>query len=138
QPIVGCQLAVDFADGFEIRGRGGVGQAPLADLVLIAADAEGYRSLGRLVSRSFTEHDASTRPHVPFQWLADAPGGMIVLSGGLRGPLDQVIAAGQGERAAPRLERLKQAFGRNLYVELQRHERPEERRTEPELIDLAY
>src|SRR5215207_265670 len=49
QPIIGCELAVDFADGFEPNRRNR-GQGPhLADLVLLAGTADGYANLVRLV-----------------------------------------------------------------------------------------
>ena len=57
QPIVGCALAVDFGD-VEHNPR-----VPLAverqRIVLLAARAEGYRSLMRLNSRAFLESPSS-------------------------------------------------------------------------------
>ena len=104
QPIIGCQVAVDFADGFDPGRR--AGQATFADLVLLAADETGYWNLVRLVSRSFVETDGSERPHVRAEWLAEAAPGLIALTGAAAGPLDQVIRAGQPERAEERLARL--------------------------------
>jgi DNA polymerase-3 subunit alpha len=48
------------------------------------------------------------------------------------------IGAGQSHLAADRLDGLLKLFGNRLYVELQRHGTPAERRNEPVLIDLAY
>src|SRR5713226_9002381 len=47
QPIVGCALAVDFADHDGPR----TGVAAYPRIVLLAAREEGYRSLMRLTSR---------------------------------------------------------------------------------------
>src|SRR5580693_1696831 len=55
QPIVGCALAVDFAD--QEAGPRAPGGLPLARprIVLLAAREDGYRSLTRLNSRAFLE-----------------------------------------------------------------------------------
>ena len=135
QPIIGCALAVDFAD-HEAAPRTGVASA-LPRLVLIAAREEGYRNLMRLTSRAFLDVPPGSPPHLTIEALADCAGGLIVLTGGPTGPLDTAVAAGQGELAAARCARLLALFGDRLYVELQRHGRLE-RASEPVLIDLAY
>src|SRR2546421_2824395 len=55
QPIVGCALAIDFADQ-EISARNGNSLAPQhSRIVLLAARETGYRSLMRLNSRAFLD-----------------------------------------------------------------------------------
>ena len=125
QPIIGCALAIDFAD-HEGAPRTGVPSA-LPRLVLIAAREEGYRNLMRLTSRAFLDVPPGAPPHLRIEALADCAGGLIVLTGGPTGPLDTAVAAGQGELATARCARLLDVFGDRLYVELQRH-RSEERR----------
>ncbi len=138
QPIVGCQLAVDFVDGFESGRRARTGSPLLADIVLLAATAEGYANLVGLVSRSFIETEVGLRPHVLFGRLAECAGGLIALTGGVRGPVGQPLLGGQHEAAAERLLRLRDCFRDRLYVELQRHGMADEMAAEPGLIDLAY
>ncbi|MCX5493418.1 DNA polymerase III subunit alpha [Kaistia dalseonensis] len=138
QPIIGCQMAIDFDDGFEPSRRPLPGQKSLADLVMLAASEEGYWNLVRLVSRSFMETDSGDRPHISIADLEGAHQGLIVLSGGGNGPVDQAIRVGQGAFAEKRLERLAAMLDNRLYVELQRHKTPDELRTEPELVSLAY
>jgi DNA polymerase III subunit alpha len=135
QPILGCALAVDFAD-HEAAPRSGA-PLPLPRLVLIAARAEGYRNLMRLTSRAFLDAPPGAPPHLRIEALAELAGGLIALTGGPSGPIDAAVAAGQGELAAARCARLADVFGDRLYVELQRHGRAE-RRAEPVLIELAY
>ncbi|MBB5751323.1 DNA polymerase III subunit alpha [Prosthecomicrobium pneumaticum] len=138
QPIVGCQIAVDFDDGFEPSRRPVPGRKQLADLVLLAASEEGYWNLVRLVSHSFVATPPGEPAHVPFGLIETASAGLIALSGGQKGPLDVAILAGQSELAETRLGRLKALFGDRLYVELQRHGMPHEARSEAELVALAY
>lgn len=137
QPIIGCQLAVWFDDGFEPARKPQAGAKPLADVVALAADETGYWNLVRLVSRAFMETDAGERPHVSIADLEAAAAGLILLTGGPAGPADQALRAGQGAVAEARLVRLAAAFGDRLYVELQRHG-PDSERCEADLVALAY
>ena len=75
QPIIGCALAVDFAD-HETAPRSGVPLA-LPRLVLIAAREEGYRNLMRLTSRAFLDVPPASPPHLRLETLAQSAGGLI-------------------------------------------------------------
>ena len=136
QPIIGCALAVDFAD--HDAGRAGTVAAARPRLVLLATSEAGYRSLMRLNSRAFLETPSHEAPHVKLGWLADEATGLIALTGGPGGPLDSAIVAGQGGLAAARLAALLPLFGDRLYLELQRQGTAAQRITEPALTDLAY
>jgi len=136
QPIIGCALAVDFAD--QDAPSRGTGTARRPRLVLLAAREQGYRNLMRLSSHAFLAVPSGEAPHVALSVLADAAVGLIALTGGAAGPLDLAIAAGQADLAAARCARLHDIFGDRLYVELQRHGLAAERRAEPALVELAY
>jgi DNA polymerase-3 subunit alpha len=137
QPIVGCALAVDFAD--EARDPRANGRArPLPRIVLLAAREAGYRNLMRLCSRAFLETPPNEKPHLKAAWLDDDSDGLIALTGGPSGPLDTAIAAGQADLAATRCATLSRIYGDRLYVELQRHGTAAERAVEPALVGLAY
>src|SRR5580704_12556373 len=102
QPIIGCALAVDFADQ-DTGPRAGGGLPPTRPrIVLLAARAAGYSSLMRLNSRAFLETPPNEPPHIKLAWLKSEAQGLIALSGGPSGPLDAAIAAGQGNLAAAR------------------------------------
>ena len=137
QPIVGCALAIDFADT-DHGARNANAQPERARIVLLAARGEGYRSLMRLNSRAFLDSPANEPPRLKLEWLEGETAGIICLTGGPGGPLDTAIAAGQSHLAGSRLDALARLFGDRLYVELQRHGTANERKTEPVLIDLAY
>jgi len=136
QPIVGCALSVDFGDQEAPRHPGQAVKFPR--LVLLAAREDGYRHLMRLTSQAFLEVPADQPPHVKLAALWEGADDLIVLTGGPTGPLDQALAAGQAELAAARCGQLAALFGNRLYIELQRHGRPEEKQVEPGLLDLAY
>jgi DNA polymerase III subunit alpha len=138
QPIIGCALAVDFADQ-DAGPRASSGVPPTRPrIVLLAAREAGYRSLMRLNSRAFLETPPNEPPHIKLAWLEAEAQGLIALSGGPGGPLDAAIVAGQGSLAAARCAALLQIFGDRLYVELQRHGTAPERLAEPALVELAY
>src|SRR5580693_8590162 len=138
QPIIGCALALDFAD--QDAGPRASGALPLTRprIVLLAAREAGYRSLMRLNSRAFLETPSNEPPHIKLAWLEAEAQGLIALTGGPSGPLDAAIAAGQGSLAAARCAALLALFGDRLYVELQRHGTAAERMAESALVELAY
>jgi len=137
QPIVGCCLSIDFGDQERDPRHPGL-MRKLPRLVLLAAREEGYRSLMRLNSRAFLDTPSHEAPHLKLDWLQGESDGIIALTGGLPGGLDQAFVAGQKDLAFARAEKLVQLFGDRLYVELQRHGMPEERQCEPALVELAY
>src|SRR5882672_5133754 len=136
QPIIGCELAVDFGDQ-DSNARNALAAGP-ARIVLLAAREAGYRNLMRLNSRAFLETPVHQTPHLKFDWLLDNAEGLIALTGGPEGPIALAINADQAALAAVRCDRLAQLFGDRLYIELQRHGVEKERRAESALIDLAY
>jgi DNA polymerase-3 subunit alpha len=136
QPIIGCELAVDFADQ-DPSARNALAVGP-ARIVLLAARERGYRSLIRLNSRAFLETPTHQAPHIKFDWLEGEAEDLIALTGGPDGPISLAISAEHAMLAAARCERLGSLFGDRLYIELQRHGLDRERRTEAALIDLAY
>ncbi|MDP4822359.1 MAG: DNA polymerase III subunit alpha, partial [Aestuariivirgaceae bacterium] len=103
-----------------------------------AKDDLGYANLMKLSSRAYLDSPDNTEPHVPFAMLTELSAGLICLSGGPSGPVNEAIVAGQSGLARARMEKLFAAFGDRLYVELQRHGLEQETRAEPVLIDLAY
>ncbi|GGB60449.1 DNA-directed DNA polymerase [Roseibium aquae] len=135
QPIIGCQLAVLFADELESDRRG---ELPLSDLVLLAVSETGYENLMELSSRAFLDTEPGLRPHVTSRYLAEKAEGIICLTGGVTGPVGKALLAGRKPLARSRLEELAAAFAGRCYVEIQRHGMEAERRTEPAFLDLAY
>src|ERR1700687_3139930 len=136
QPIIGCELAVDFGDQ-DPNARNALAAGP-ARIVLLAARERGYRSLMRLNSRAFLETPIHQAPHIKFEWLQGDAEDLIALTGGPEGPISLAINADHAGLAAARCDRLASLFSDRLYIELQRHGIEKERRAEAALIDLAY
>ncbi|MFD1251979.1 DNA polymerase III subunit alpha [Devosia equisanguinis] len=139
QPLIGVELPFDFAAAEErVSERGHVAWTGKSSVVLMAQSEEGFANLSGLVSRAYLEgEDGLAR--VKLDWLSrEGLAGVICLSGGPEGAIDMAFAQGQDANAIRRLDRLAELFDDRLYIELQRHGRPQEAVVEPRLIDYAY
>ncbi len=135
QPIIGCQISVAFD---EEGGDDRRGDPALFDVVLLAMSERGYGNLMELTSRAFLDTPTGQLPHVPQAYLESHAEGIILLTGGARGPIGKALLTGNRTLAQARLSRLAKSFDGRCYVELQRHGMADERRTESGFIDLAY
>ncbi|WP_212112344.1 DNA polymerase III subunit alpha [Bartonella queenslandensis] len=138
QPIIGCQLTVDFCDENDhsrlVKGRNA---SDFCSIVLFAASETGYAHLVRLVSRAYLDKCDTDPPHIKVDWLSEHSEGIIALTGGKGGPINRSLSEEKKERAVECLIYLKKIFSDRLYVELQRHG-SYDRRVEADLIELAY
>jgi DNA polymerase III subunit alpha len=134
QPIVGCELALRRADG---EGRLAGRQAAPDPVLLLVRTEAGYLNLLKLVSHAFLETQSGEEPQITLAALEGHSDGLILLTGGPRGPVGRLLAEGQATAAEAMLLRLKSLFPGALYVELMRHGLPSEDRIEEPLIDLA-
>ena len=137
QPVIGTVLGVlPFNETGERRVN--QNRTDADRLVLLAQDEAGYRNLMSLSSTSFLEADDAGVPCVSYSDLEDHAEGLIALTGGPSGPIDKLLAAQQIPAADANLRTIAKIFPGRLYVELQRHGLPDERRVETHLVDLAY
>ncbi len=124
QPILGCQIRTDNDDH---------------QLVLIVKNEAGYKNLCRIISEAYTKGEGSGNiVHAPFDTLKKYSEGLIALSGGMKGLIAQSILHGQSDKAKSEAEKLKVVYGDRFYIELQRHNLPEEDKVEDAVIELAY
>ncbi|NDE90372.1 MAG: DNA polymerase III subunit alpha [Alphaproteobacteria bacterium] len=136
QPIMGCQLRVIDKT---IKGFDKISDA---SLLLFAQNETGYSNLTQLVSAAYLDTPEDIAPHITLSKLEKYSEGIIVLTGGVNGPVGQLLLTGQAASADELIQRLKKAFPTRLYVELQRHKEGEigekEERLEGHFLDLAY
>ena len=138
QPIVGCQVDVDFdppAPGEKARDA--------AAVVLLAQNETGYEHLMKLNSCLYVDKFGAL-PSVTLDELEQYSDGLICLTGGAEGPVGQLLQAGQSPKAQALMTRFHTAFQDRLYVELQRHPGEGgqctvgERATERGFVEMAY
>jgi len=137
QPIIGCEIALERNGGSD-GSRPERGLSEPDRIVLLVQNETGYRNLLELVSRSYLAGEAPSEPTITRSDLAQASEGLLCLTGGPRGPVGGLLGEGQAEAAEAVLTQLAGLFPNRLYVELMRHGTPEEARTEPGLVELAY
>jgi len=134
QPILGALLSVELGPASTAPGS----KKKPSHLPLLVQNEKGYQNLIKLLSDAYLKVEAGDWPHITGDNLAAHAEGLIALTGGPGGPINAALLDGQTELAASLRDRLSVLFGNRLYVELQRHDLPEERATEPGLLDLAY
>ncbi len=128
QPIIGCQVS--------LGGRVDRGVPVTEPVVLLAQDAAGLANLQHLSSIGFLESDPAD-PCITLDTLCAHAEGLMLLTGGTRGPLARLLGDGQQQEARRLLATLAQAFPGRVAVEIQRHGLPIERAIEPGMIGLA-
>jgi len=133
QHIVGTLLSLELAP----QAPGTRPRKP-PQLPLLAQDETGYLNLCKLLSADYLEVGPGDYPHVTGEKLAAHSGGLIALTGGPGGPINQLLLEGQRAAAEAALDRLAAMFPNRFYVELQRHGLAEERAAEEALLDMAY
>ena len=138
QPILGCQLNITRpdAEGRGLTGHDHARREP-APIVVLVQNEQGYRSLLTLIDALYQETDAHTPPQIAFETLLETNEGLIVLTGGPRGPIGQLLWEDRAAAAEAALVRLKEAFPDRLYVEIMRHGLEIEAATEAAFLELA-
>jgi error-prone DNA polymerase len=88
---------------------------------VLAETRAGYQNLCRLITR-MKMRAAKGEGSATAEEVAEFSDGLICLTGGDEGPLEDALALGGIAAATERMEELCRIFGReNIYVELQRH-----------------
>ncbi|HET9442187.1 MAG TPA: DNA polymerase III subunit alpha, partial [Acidimicrobiales bacterium] len=118
-------------------GEGERGEKLYYHLTLLAESNAGYRNLIQLSSKAYLQ-GYFYKPRLDWELLAQHSEGVIATTGCLGGVVLQALLNDQTERAAELAARLQDIFGRDsLFVELQDHGLAEQRRTNPQLVEIA-
>jgi DNA polymerase-3 subunit alpha len=132
-PILGCEINVVRRGARPSRAPAASASADLGEdlpvdhLVLLAASAEGYKNLVRIVSRGHLEPVSMRAPSVAIETVAANARGIIGLTGCLGGVVAQRIMEEGESHALSELDLLRNVFEPgSLYVELQDHGLPEQ------------
>ena len=112
--------------------------AKIPTIVLLAQSEVGYLNLSELSSLCYLEADVSEDVSVAWSKVAERAEGLILLSGGVDGPVDPLLAAGKIPEGKAALAEMARVFGDRFYVELQRHGLPAQAAAEGELVAFAY
>ncbi len=106
-------------------------------LTLLAENDRGYKNLLKLSSEAYLS-GYWYKPRADWELLERYHEGVIATTGCLGGLVNQALLRGDAELATAHAVRLQEIFGRdNLFVELQDHGLEKQRKTNPQLIEIA-
>ena len=113
------------------------GQKLYYHLTLLAETTVGYRNLMKLSSEAYLS-GYFYKPRTDWELLERHSEGLIATSGCLGGQVLQALLADDEDRALKLAGRLQDIFGpESFFIELQDHGLPDQRRTNPQLVDIA-
>ena len=118
QPIIGCNLSFSYKN---IDGS----------LVLLAKNEEGYKNLIRLSSELYLSND---NEKLSLNRLSEFNEGLILLSGGYGGLINNYLKHGRKKDAVETIKNLNSIFKDRIYLEIQRMGKDD---FENDLLDLA-
>jgi DNA polymerase-3 subunit alpha len=134
-PIIGSEFYM--APGSRFKKSGSEYGNKYYHLVLLAKDTEGYQTLIKLSSYSYTE-GFYYKPRIDEELLVQYHRGLIGLSACVAGEIPSLILDGNREAAEKRAIWFQDLLGEgNFYLELQDHRLPIQQRANPVLIDIA-
>lgn len=132
KPLIGCEFYVYDGDITERNSS----KTRLNHLVLIAKDKQGYANLVKLVSIAHCE-GFYYKPRVNFELVEKYHEGLICLSACVQGELADLILQKELKKAKERAQQYKDLFKDDYYIELQDHGLDNQKRSNPDLINIA-
>lgn len=132
RPVLGCELYV--APGSMRDKKSSSGRDAAFHLTVLAENNEGWNNLIKLVSAAHLE-GFYYKPRVDKELLAQHAGGLIGLSGCLKGEINSAIAGGDPKRALALTGEYADIFGRDsFFLELHDHGMDVQRECNRQLI----
>lgn len=132
KPILGCEFYVHDGDIEEHDKNNN----PCYHLVLLAKDKAGYANIIKLTSVAWCK-GRYVKPRINWELIKEHHEGLICLSACLGGEVLQHLIKNEVEKAKEVAKRYKDLFGDDYYIELQDHGLDEQKRTNPQLIQIA-
>lgn len=128
QPIIGTQINFSFShNNLEKIGK----------ISLIAKNSFGYKNLLKLSSNSYLSIEKNEDPHCSIEKLFQYSEGLIILIGGSRSLISSLILSGNSLEVSFLIQKIKNIFKGNAYIEIQRHNEEHEKNLELKLLELS-
>ncbi|MDR4948847.1 DNA polymerase III subunit alpha [Neobacillus cucumis] len=103
-------------------------------LVLLAETEAGFKNLLKISSAVQTKSIKG----IPFKWLQSYSEGLIALTPGLEGEIEQSLLNDQKEYAKKLIQKFDHIFGNgNFFISVQNHHLEEERKINKQLLEIA-
>ncbi len=137
KPILGCQFNLRNPDADNpLKSKGKVIEPD--KIILLVMNAEGYANIMKLMKMAYLDGPNMEKPQIKIDDFQNHNEGLILLTGGVEGPIGRLLLTGQKDEAETALLKLKEYFGNRLYMEISRIGLETEKKTEETFIDLAY
>ena len=135
KPIIGCEFYMNPRDRRD-QSQPAEGRNKNYHLILLAMNDNGYHHLMELNSLANTE-GFYYKPRIDDEILQSHSEDLICLSACLGGEILQLLLHDRYDEAKARAAWFKSVFPGRYYLELQDHGLPEQKRTNPLLIQIA-
>jgi DNA polymerase-3 subunit alpha len=132
KPILGCEFYVHDGDIEEHDKNNN----PCYHLVLLAKNKAGYANIIKLTSVAWCK-GRYVKPRINWELIEKHHEGLICLSACLGGEVLQKLINNEYETAKNIAKRYQDLFGEDYYIELQDHGLDEQKRTNPQLMQIA-
>lgn len=132
KPLIGCEFYVYQGELSEKNSS----KTHLNHLVLIAKDKQGYANLVKLVSIAHCE-GFYYKPRINFNLVKQYSQGLICLSACVQGEIADLILQKELKKARETAQKYKELFNDDYYIELQDHGLDKQKRSNPDLINIA-
>lgn len=128
KPIIGAQLMIR------------TDRIASSPITILCKNNDGYRQLTQIISRGYDEaiRDSDDRPVIPLSWFEGSGENLIALSGGREGEIGRLLLSSREGLPEKAVSDMKDIFGDNFYIELQRIGQPSDDRYVREGVDLAF
>ncbi|MGI9341687.1 MAG: DNA polymerase III subunit alpha [Gammaproteobacteria bacterium] len=128
KPIIGADVW--------LRHDVATGEEPTR-LILLCRDNAGYRNLSELLTRAYRDGQEHGMPILRRDWLDGAAEGLMALSGGRDGAVARGLLNDKRDDARLFADDMRELFGGDFYIELQRTGRPQEENYIHAAVELA-
>ena len=124
QPIIGTQILFKYKNF-------------LGFIPLIAKNIKGYKNIIKLSSKSYLDNNSSEDPHCKLEDLLDRSEGIIILSGSIHSLVGNLFNKDMISEIDEIYKKLSINFKDNFYIEIQRHNDPNEKQFENLNLSLS-
>ena len=105
-------------------------------LILLCKNETGYQNLCKLLSRAYME-GFYYKPRADYELLREFKEGLICTTACLKGEVGYNFFSDQDDRAIKAIEKLRDLFGEDLYLEIQENGIPEQIPVNKKIIEYA-
>lgn len=138
KPILGCQFYFRNSDADDLLKSKGRTVDP-DKIVLLVMNDQGYRNIIKLMKISYLDGESFyDKAQINFNQLREHNEGLIMLTGGIDGPVGRLLLENRKEEAEDHLLKFQDIFKDRLYMEISRLGSDNEHKTEDTFIDFAY